>query len=270
MKSVGSDPFLYGEKVRTRVTRNSPKGRERLYKAAPSSDPRNKDLVFRVANYYLGTAVADCIGCNLRCKYCWAVEKVQDYSIAQRVGKFYSPLDVASALMNVARAYNLKHMRITQGEPTLDQEHLLGVLDELNVLGRDIPFILETNGLILGKDNHLAKDLTRYSGYFIDGLPGLHVRVSLKGATRRLFHEMTGADERFHDLQFKALENCMKHEISVHPAIMLDFITSVKQVRNLQRRLQMISPNLVQSLEFERLFLDKEVRNRLDLYKIKY
>lgn len=260
---------MRGEVVRKLVTRDGPNGRERRYKPAPSTDPQNKELKFRISSYYLGTAVADCIGCNLRCVFCWATDEVRDYS--RKTGVFYSPHEVASALMNIAEEKRQRYLRISQGEPTLDPTHLLEVMDGLEEIGRDIPLILETNGMIMGRNKDLSKDLSKYSKQTSKRDPSLHVRVSLKGATRRLFQKLTGGcDGKFYELQFKALENCVDNGISVHAAVMLDFISTTGQVRALRENLASISPELARSLEFERLFLDKEVRGRLASCKVNY
>lgn len=155
------DPFKVGSRVRKIVTRDGPNGRERLYEAAPSNDPRNKGRFFRFSNYYLGTSVADVIGCNLACPFCWAIDSHRRYSKIRETGKFYSPAEVAGALIETAKGFNCTYLRITQGGPTLDMEHLVKVIDNLELLESPYVFILETNGLLLGKYRKFAKKYAR-------------------------------------------------------------------------------------------------------------
>jgi uncharacterized Fe-S cluster-containing radical SAM superfamily protein len=173
----GFDPFKFGEAVRRLVTRDNPSGPERLYKSAPSTDPRNKNRDFRVSNYYPKTAVADALGCNLRCVFCWTIDRYRDYSNIKNVGTFYSPVDVANALAITARNFNCKYLRMTEGEPTLDMDHLTSVLDNLKKMNLPYTFILETNGLMLGKYPNFCKMLSQYGTNPV-GEPFIHVRVS--------------------------------------------------------------------------------------------
>lgn len=263
----GLDPFKFGEGVRKRVTRDGPSGPERLYKKAPSTDPRNRNRDFRVSNYYLKTAVADALGCNLRCVFCWAIDRFRNYSNIKNVGNFYSSVEVANALITTAQNFNCKYLRMTEGEPTLDMDHLTGVLDNLKKMNAPYTFILETNGLLLGKHPNFARRLSQY-GTNLMGDPFIHVRVSIKGPTEEKFRLLSFADASFYELQFDALSNCLDAGLSVRPATMLDFIESKEEMETLRNSLLDVDESMVKKLEFERLFLEDYVVVRLKKYGI--
>lgn len=266
----GFDPFRLGEKVQKLVTKDGPKGRERLYKPAPSSNPKNLDRDFRFSNYYLGTSVADVLGCNLRCAYCWTIDAYRNCSKMRDVGRFFSPDEVAAGLISTAKVFNCKYLRITEGEPTLDMDHLISVVDNLKLSESPYTFILETNGLILGKNVEHVKRLSEYANLRSKDEPKIHVRVSIKGATPQKFRLLTFADTKFYKLQFDAIRNCLNEGISVHAAIMLDFIDSKEEINYLKNSLSTIDRNLLYTLEFERLFLEDYVIARLEKYRIPF
>ncbi|MDP2767466.1 MAG: radical SAM protein, partial [Candidatus Methanoperedens sp.] len=98
---------------------------------------------FRSSRFYGGTATADCVGCCLRCVFCWSwnvVAKPQEY------GRFYSPQEVAGKLIAIAKKEKLRKLRISGNEPTLCREHLIRVLE---LIPQDYLFILETNGILI-------------------------------------------------------------------------------------------------------------------------
>ncbi len=124
---------------------------------------------FRVARFYGGCATADCVGCFLRCSFCW-VKNSNIYP--QQYGRYYSPEEVAEKLSKLdAPLY-----RISSGEPTIGKTHLIKFLENFNK-----PFLLETNGILLDKDycNKLAV------------FPNVHVRLSLKGISEETFQKTT-------------------------------------------------------------------------------
>ena len=273
----GFNPFEYGEAVRKLVTRDGSSGRERLYIKAPTTDPKNKGLDFRISNYYLKTAVADTLGCNLMCAFCWTIDGFRNYSNIKNKGTFYSPSEVANALITTAKSFNCRYLRITQGEPTLDMDHLTCVLDELKKFNApydfmNVPytFILETNGLLLGKYPNLVKSLSEYGTLRATGKPLIHIRLSIKGATASKFRLLTLADPKYYKLQFDALENCLDAGLSVHPAIMLDFIETREEFETLRSLIADVDQSLLETLEFERLFLEDYLKERLMKYSIPF
>jgi len=142
-------------------------------------DDRRKYYRFRAARFYGGIATADCVGCCLRCIFCWSWQQVVKPGA---YGRFYSPEAVSAKLVSIARKKGFDRVRISGNEPTISREHLLKVLEGIP---EDILFILETNGILVGHDETCAADLA--------GFKNLHVRISLKGTTEEEFSALTGA-----------------------------------------------------------------------------
>jgi len=199
---------------------------------------------FRRAPFYGGIATADCVGCNLRCIFCWAYNVVKN---PEKIGKFYTSDEVAKKLTKIARENGFDKVRISGNEPTICREHLLEVLEKIP---NDLLFILETNGILIGFDESFARDLSRFEN--------LHVRVSLKGTTEKEFEKLTLAKGEFFKFQIKALENLKKFGVSCHPAL----IEIAKEDREgLLKKLKKIDPSF--ELEIEPLILYPWVEENL-------
>ncbi|MDI6729101.1 MAG: radical SAM protein [Thermodesulfovibrionales bacterium] len=225
-----------------------------LTKKDVCKDDSRKYYRFRPSRFYGGISTADCVGCCLRCIFCWAWDIV---SKPAGHGKFYSPEDVARRLTRIAEKKHLHQMRISGNEPTICHEHLIRVLELID--GKYL-FILETNGILIGKNEGYAKDLSRFKN--------LHVRVSLKGTCNEEFSRLTGTvPERF-DLQLKALENLVHHGVKVHPACMISFSTQ-ENIKALRKRLKAIHPAF-EEFEAEELILYPHVEERLKRLNITY
>ena len=67
---------------------------ERMTEVVTRGD-RRKYYRFRRARFYGGIATADCVGCCLRCAFCWAWNRVVD---PKGSGSFYSPDQVAQRI----------------------------------------------------------------------------------------------------------------------------------------------------------------------------
>ena len=143
-------------------------------------DDQRKYYRFRPARFYGGIATADCVGCCLRCIFCWSWPKVVK---PERYGRFYSPNQVAKRLTALARKKGFGQVRISGNEPTVGREHLLKVLE---LIPKDILFILETNGILIGHDKTYAEDLAKYKN--------VYVRMSFKGCNEEEFSVLTGAE----------------------------------------------------------------------------
>ncbi|MFX0106202.1 MAG: radical SAM protein [Candidatus Hodarchaeota archaeon] len=167
---------------------------------------------FRKTQFYGGCATADCLGCNLRCAYCWAQKKVWR---PQKFGKYFTPKTVSEKLLNM----NLSLIRISGGEPTIGKTHLLKLL---SYIPENVLFILETNGILLNED--YIKELNNFNN--------LYVRVSLKGVDKMTFEQITGADGKFFHFQLRALELLKKYGIRYGVAILFNIFTK-EQIRNL-------------------------------------
>ena len=209
---------------------------------------------FRPARFYGGIATADCVGCCLRCIFCWSWQQVVRPGA---YGKFYSPEAVARKLVNIAFKKGFDKVRISGNEPTLSKEHLLRLLQHIP---SHILFILETNGILIGYDETYAGDLARYKN--------LYVRVSFKGTTQEEFSALTGSKPEGFVLQLKALENLFLAGVQVQPAAMVSF-SSADNISAFKERLATIAPEF-EYIEIEELVLYRDVEQRLQRAKMKY
>ena len=181
------------------------------------SGEKRKYYRFRPAPFYGGIATADCVGCCLRCLFCWSWKMMTQ---PERVGKFYAPEEVAQNLLSIARKKDFRNLRISGNEPTLHRSHLLRILEQVP---KNFQFILETNGILIGHDPSYAKDLSRF--------PNLYVRVSLKGASPEDFAKLTGMKAEGFSLQLEALEHLLAEGVDCFPAVMARF-PHLRQSRN--------------------------------------
>lgn len=208
---------------------------------------RRKYYRFRAARFYGGIATADCVGCCLRCAFCWAYDRAAN---PERPGSFFSPEQAAARIAEIARRHRLRRARLSGNEPTLAREHLL---DLLGRLPRSLGFMLETNGILIGHDAGYAAELATFEN--------LHVRVSLKGSTPEEFQRLTGADPGAFRLPLQALENLLRAGVSCHAAAMMSF--SPPEARSsLRRILREIHPSLA-DLEEEDAFFNQAIERRL-------
>ncbi|MFX1574690.1 MAG: radical SAM protein [Promethearchaeota archaeon] len=190
---------------------------------------------FRKTRFYGGCATADCVGCNLRCAYCWAQNKVW---YPRKFGKFYTTKTVSEKLIKM----NLSLMRVSGGEPTICREYLMELIRSIP---EDKLFILETNGILLDED--FIKDLSIFGNLF--------VRVSLKGVDERTFEKITGAEGKFFNTQIRALDLLKKYKIEYRAAILSDLFTDA-QINSLE----------IPGIEYEKLidypFVKKNLNKR--------
>ena len=211
---------------------------EKLKELVTSGEKR-KYYRFRPAPFYGGIATADCVGCCLRCLFCWSWHIVVQ---PEKVGRFYSPEEVVRNLTSIVRKKGFHQIRISGNEPTLHRSHLLRVLE---LIPREIHFILETNGILIGHDPSYAKDLSIS--------PNLYVRVSLKGASPEDFTRLTMAKPEGFEWQLKALENLVEAGVDCFPAVMSNF-SSPEEIDRLRQRLKEIRPDF-HEFEEEELIL---------------
>ena len=209
---------------------------------------------FRPARFYGGIATADCLGCCLRCLFCWSWDNVVK---ADQRGEFRSPEQVARKLVAIARKRGFQQVRISGNEPTIGKKHLIGVLE---ALPRDLLFILETNGILIGYDKSYAEELAHFEN--------LYVRISLKGATEQEFVALTGAKSEGFSLQLRALENLHVAGVNTQPAVMVSFSTP-ESLSSLGKRLGRISKRF-ENFETEELVLYGDVEDRLRAAKIAF
>jgi uncharacterized Fe-S cluster-containing radical SAM superfamily protein len=209
---------------------------------------------FRPSRFYGGIATADCVGCCLRCVFCWSWRVA---TMPQECGHFYSPEEVDRKLIAIAKSKKLRQLRISGNEPTICREHLIKVLE---LIPEDYLFILETNGILIGSDMTYAEELSGFSN--------LYVRVSLKGTCEEEFSRLTGAIPEGFQLQLKALEFLSRCRVNVHPACMISF-SPPENITALKNRLKAINPAF-ENFEIEELILYPSVEERLKKLKVNY
>ena len=212
---------------------------------------------FRFDRWYGGIVTADAVGCGLVCKYCWVSDAVMLQSA--KIGRFYSPEAVAKTLVRMAEKRGLRQLRVSGGEPTIGRRHLLQLLNHLE--GRQLLFMLETNGILIGSDPEYAEDLSKHRF--------LHVRVSLKGCNEDDFAKLTGAKPEGFALQLEALKNLLQASVSCHPAVMMSF-SAKESAHQLVERLESISSELAKDLEVEELILYPKVKRKIERQGLKY
>jgi uncharacterized Fe-S cluster-containing radical SAM superfamily protein len=159
---------------------------------------------FRPTGFYGGISTADTVGCNLRCKFCWSSNSVWK---AKNAGEFYTPEKVADTLHYIAYKKEYHQLRISGGEPTIGQTHLIALLEKINP---DFLFVLETNGILLGLDKKYVNNLSKFKN--------LHVRICFKGCNPEEFSMLTGAKKGF-EYQIKSLEYLRDKKISFNIAL---------------------------------------------------
>src|SRR4030067_84963 len=109
-------------------------------------DIRRRYFRFRPSRFYGGISTGDCVGCCLRCAFCWSWRQVERPT---KFGELHAPEEVASRLISGATTSSFRQVRISGGEPTVGREHLLTVLE---VVPERDKFVLENNGILLGAD----------------------------------------------------------------------------------------------------------------------
>jgi len=241
----GLDPFKLAEIVEKQVTRKSGGVLERKY------------YRFRGGRWYGGIATGDVVGCNLRCKFCWSWR----YSYYSDKGWFESPSSAFEKLISIASQRGYKYLRLSGGEPTIGLEHLVGLLELVE--DTVFYFILETNGLLIGRSADYVRALS--------GFGKLIVRVSFKGCTPEEFEHLTGADRSHYEYQFRALENLYSFGFKpcedFYPAVMLSF-TNDEDYRLFKKRLASIHPALVECIDEEYVIMYPHVRELLRRNKL--
>jgi uncharacterized Fe-S cluster-containing radical SAM superfamily protein len=221
------DPLKRSKEVESLVTN----GDKRLY------------YRFRPAPYYGGIATADAVGCSFLCAYCWNYKR---NLYPERFREFYSPQQVASRLLHIAKKKSFRFFRISGAEPVLGEKTFLHLIEVLRLIFQSSPhslFILETNGFYLGYRQDLLENFQSY--------PNLRIRISLKGTDEESFERITGAQKDFFKYQVIALEELEKLEVSVWPALMGDLFSmdSINQLKNSLRGHGIHSDLELESLE---------------------
>ncbi len=232
-----------------------------LTKATEEYACRRKDDIvyrrywrFRGGKWYGGIATADCVGCNLRCIFCGP--SLTWMRLSDK-GEFRGPIYVVKRLTSIAMARGYRYLRISGGEPTICFDHLLSVLE----LAEKYPFtfILETNGILIGANEWMAKELARFKN--------IHVRVSIKGTSPEEFEKLTLADRIYFRYQIDALKHLYDHNVSFHPAIVASFSTE-QDIIELINELKNIHTEIGRSVEIEYIILYRHVIESLRKHNV--
>lgn len=215
---------------------------------------RRKYLCFgSTPNYGKAIATGYVYGCNLRCIFCWAHD-TRDKTEGK--GELLSPKHAFDRIYQVVKKEGLDQMRISDGEPTIGKQHLLGLLELVE--RSDIrKFILETNGILFGYDNDYVKRLAKYKK--------VHIRVSIKAGTPEDFSRKTGAVPEAFEFPFQAIRKLREHGIKFGVAAMSAdprFMNPRERVL-LIAKLADIDPSLVLNLEEEMTVLYPTAMKRL-------
>lgn len=203
----------------------------------------------RPLRFYGGITSAQEVGCNLRCKFCFSDKPVRR---PHSTGRFYSPLEVFTALTKEADKHGHKLISASASEGTLGQDHLFELLDLVEE--SKYIFVLETNGMTLGYDRDFALSLARFKN--------LHVRVSIKGSNKKEYNTLTGAISDSYELPFKALDYLIDVGVSCNVCVMISF-SNEKSINKVKNKLHGVFPGLLKSLELENITLFPKVATRL-------
>jgi len=235
------DPIKRSVEVENLVTKDS----KRLY------------YRFRPAPYYGGIATADAVGCSFLCAYCWNYNR---NLYPERFKEFYSPQQVASKLLHIAKKKSFRLFRISGAEPVLGERTFLHLIEVLRLIFQSKPhsvFILETNGFFLGYRSDLLGNLQPY--------PNLRVRICLKGTDEESFERITGAKRDFFQYPAIALKELEKLGVRVWPALMGDLFSRdrINRLENFLREQGIRSELELESLETYHFVLDNMRKRNL-------
>ncbi len=207
---------------------------------------------FRVDRWYGGIVTGDVVGCNMRCRFCWAWYFT--WGGVSR-GDFYTADEVAKKLVSLSERSGYRRARLSGGEPTIGFKHLLEVVSRVTSSG--LCFVLETNGILLGSYREYSELMGKFKG------SGLEVRVSIKGTSPEEFYELTGAEPRFWYIQVEALKNLVEVGLEpareVYPAVMLS-LSGEEGLKRFSNALQLIHPGLSEIIDEEYIILYKHVK----------
>jgi uncharacterized Fe-S cluster-containing radical SAM superfamily protein len=199
----------YHNFLNTNIKPYDPIALSKAIEKATCKGEKRKYLKFGTTpNYGKAIGTGYVFGCNLRCVFCWAHDSRDN---PQKKGEFLSPKEAFSKIYRIVTKKGLDQVRISDGEPTIGKQHLLGLLE--SVERSDINrYILESNGILLGHDTDYVKQLSQFKK--------LHVRISLKAGTPEDFSIKTGAIPEAFELPFIAIRKLREHRIKFGVASM--------------------------------------------------
>jgi len=164
---------------------------------------------FQHNRFYGGITTAFCSECNLNCIFC--------YSQNQRnKGKYFTADDIGHKIIQTARKYQDQQCRISGGDPFTKYSQLIKVIEYI-MENSNLYFILETNGIEIGRDEKIAEKLARFDN------DRLIVRVSLKHIVGKKFHYLTGAPEKWSKFALKSIHYLKKYKVNTLVSWMYDW-----------------------------------------------
>ncbi len=221
---------------------------------------KRKYFRFRKDKWYGGVVTGDVVGCNLRCKFCWAWRFTWNTKVK---GVYLDPSEAFSLMKEKAKG-RVRQLRVSGGEPTIGFEHLINLINIS--LAEKYHFIVETNGILIGLDKSCAVKLGEFHGQ------GIEIRISIKGASPKEFEKLTGAPARYWHVQLKALVHLLDAGLEigeeVYPAVMFSF-SSKEDIKDLIEKLREIDPKLPDYIDPEYVILYPHVRYLLNIMGLK-
>lgn len=213
----------------------------------------------RTSKYYGGIATVDVVGCYLDCAFCW-VPEFKRYSelIEKNIKnfKFYDPIETSEILIKLAEKNNLKSVRLSGGEPTLNKEHLIKTIELTTKKG--LNFILETNGLYL--DQNYIKELHKFRD-------NIYIYFSIKGINPKSFEIITQCNSELWYYQMKSLKRLVDSEFTIGINFMSDFYDE-KLLKGFIQFLNLINDYLPFAIDIKSTSIFPHVRERLDKRQI--
>jgi uncharacterized Fe-S cluster-containing radical SAM superfamily protein len=232
------DPIELGTKIREKVC------------IPDQKDPRRRVYRFRGDRWYGGIATADVVGCNLRCRFCWAW---RTSSYRTDVGRFTGARETAEKLVKIAYKKGFSKARLSGGEPLLCPEHVFSTASLLE--DKDLLFIVETNGIPVTPIEDIVARLKT--------LENTVLRISLKGCNEKVFSRTTGSVPQGFSHQLSTIEKLV--EAGLEPgkhfwvSAMISFCTP-KEIEELLQRLESIDYRVKKYFEAETIILYPHVK----------
>ncbi len=247
--TVYYDPYQLGLKVKEKVCKKTVNG-----------EIARKVYRYRVDKWYGGILTADVVGCNLRCRFCWAWKSS---SFRSDIGFFQTSEKIADRLLRLSSKSGLIKARLSGGEPLLCPSHALRTAELVSKKG--LLFIIETNGLVLD----------RGSLNFISNVLGknkrIYMRVSLKGCSKKSFSIATGALPQYFEKQISFIENLVQSGLmpgeNFWVAVMRGFCEP-EELEELKEILSGIHKHILYTMEIEDIILYPHVRKLLEKYRL--
>ncbi|MCJ7450539.1 MAG: radical SAM protein [Candidatus Nanohaloarchaeota archaeon QJJ-9] len=192
------------------------------------------------------SAVADCVGSNLRCAHEWGW--CEGILSKPTKGRLYSPSEVEEKLVEMCEEEGVKTVRFTGMEPVMGDSHLIQAIERLE----SYKVRIDTNGMLLTPE--LASKLAKFDN--------LSIRLSFKGSNPENFSKLTGVEPKHFKNQLRAFKACKKYGIETNPV--LAGVYGREEVMELQRSLEGLGKGNIGELCVEDLHICRENKEKLE------